>query len=107
MDFGVRDLAFNESVIDKLWRHSVQEFEAWEVLWEDPVFKRQDAQEEIRDDGSLRKTNARLLMIGRTHSGRLLTIVLELPDADGISEVVTGFNSKGNELGWYRQRGGV
>ena len=46
-------------------------------------------------------------MIGRSRSRRLLTIVLELPDANGVSEVVTGFDAKGNEPGWYRQRGGV
>ena len=44
-------------------------------------------------------------MIGRTRAGRLLTIVLEFPDANGICAIVTAFDSKGNELGWYRQSG--
>lgn len=107
MDFGVRDLAIKEVIVDKLWRHHVEEREVWEVLWESPVFKYQEPQDEIREDGTLRQRNARLLMIGRTRSRRIITIVLELPDAFGVSEVVTGFDSKGNELAWYRQGGGV
>ena len=107
MDFGVRDLVVKEFILDKLWRHGIQEHEVWEVHWGAPVFKRQVPHDEIRADGTLRRPPERLLMIGRSRSRRLLTIVLELPDANGVSEVVTGFDAKGNEPGWYRQRGGV
>lgn len=107
MDFGVADLRVSENVSDKLWDHGVEDHEAWEVLWGQPVFRRQEPRDEIRDDGSLRRSPARLLMIGRTRAGRLLTIVLEFLDANGICAVVTAFDSKGNELGWYRQSGGA
>ena len=41
MDFGVVDLSVSENVSDKLWDHGVEDREAWEVLWGQPVFRRQ------------------------------------------------------------------
>lgn len=106
MDFGVRLLAFTPTTSAKLWRRGLSENDAEAVLVHGPVFVPQKAQLEERPGGGLRERPRRLLMIGRNRSGRLLTFVLELPDEDGTSIVVTGFESKGNELTWYRQRGG-
>ena len=106
MDFGVRELEIGDAALDKLWGHSVREHEVWQIFYEHPVLMWQEPSEEERDDGSWRIRPRRILMIGRTRSRRLLTIVLELPDEEGVAEVVTGFDAKGNEPAWYRQRGG-
>lgn len=48
----------------------------------------------------------RLVMIGPDDTGRLLTVVLELPNRYGKSHVVTGFPSNRGQKSRYNQPGG-
>ena len=45
-------------------------------------------------------------MVGPDGSGRLLTFILEYPDPQGASHVVTGWHADRDELARYRQAGG-
>lgn len=78
--------------IDELWRHGLVEEDVLEVSWDDPAF--------LRDT-----VEGRELMIGRTLGGRLLTVVIEPTEIDGVWDVVTGWDSdKGEKTAWRKAR---
>ena len=78
--------------VDELWKHRLDEEDVLEVSWDDRTFFR-----DIVD--------GRELMIGRTFGGRLLTIVVEPTQHDGVWDVVTGWDSdKGERTAWQKAR---
>lgn len=105
MAYRVRGLVWNDVSEDKLAAHGLSIVRAQEVLWGRPRFKTQEEGREI-DEFGVRPRPKRLRMIGPDGSGRLLTIILELPDADGDAHVVTGWPAKPSERTRYRQLGG-
>ena len=80
------------NALDELWGNRIEEDDVLEVSWDDPAF--------FRD-----KVEGRDLMIGRTNGGRLLTIVIEPTDVDGVWDVVTGWDAdKGEKTEWRKAR---
>lgn len=105
MAYRVRDLVWNDVSEDKLAAHGLSIARAQEVLWGRPRFKTQEEGQEV-DEFGVRPRPKRLRMIGRDGSGRLLTVILELPNAEGDAHVVTGWPVKPSERTEYRQMGG-
>ena len=105
MAYRVRGLIWNDVSEDELANHGLSIRLAQEVLWGRPRFKEQKERDEL-DEFGVRPRPRRLRMIGPDGSGRLLTIILELPDADGDAHVVTGWPVKPSERTQYRQLGG-
>lgn len=100
---GVRG---NDATDEHLWQHGLRFVDAIAV-WAGPA-KYFEQPELLEDDGYGRigKRAERTLMIGPDRGGRLLTIVLELPDALRESHVVTGWPSTSAEQSRYHQPGG-
>jgi hypothetical protein len=88
----VTDLFISRSASDKLWSHGIRPEQTDQVLDGAPKFFRQP--------------NGRLRMIGRDFGGRLITLIIEYPDEDGVSDVVTGWPSDRDEDTRYHRPGG-
>lgn len=96
----------NGATDEHLWKHGLTVWDADDV-WEGPA-KYFDQDGTIYEDpgSGLRERPIRTVMIGPDKSGRLLTIILELPDLLGESHVVTGWISTRGERSRYHQPGG-
>ena len=106
MDIPLWGLISNEASDDELWRHGLR-FQDADDVWAGPA-KYFNQAERLRadEDNWLHRQPRRLKMIGPNASGRLLTLILELPNADGYSHVVTGWPSSAGDRSRYNQRGG-
>ena len=101
------DLDASDYVFHKLLRKGLSFDRAVEVLNGKPKFATQ-AEANVPDEfGNDRIQPERLIMIGPDRGGRMLTFVLELPDADRVSQVVTGWESDDAEQSSYDQGGGL
>ena len=100
------NLDWNEAVQDKLWAHGLRPEQAREVLYGAPKLFRQKSAWEVRDDGSLRERPPRILLVGPDRTNQLLSFILEYPDEDGYSHIVTGWPADDDEAAKYRQPGG-
>ena len=88
----VDELRISAKSEDELADHGVSPDEAVEVSWNGPRF--------FRD-----KIQRRELMIGRTHGGRLLTIVVQPANEHGAWDVVTGWDaSTGEATEWKKAK---
>ena len=99
-------LRWNDVTHDKLAAHGVDIDRAIEVADGSPKLFHQERTLILRSDGTFRWQPDRVRMIGPDSTGRLLTFILEYPDADGRSHVVTGWPSDKDERSKYRQPGG-
>lgn len=102
---SVTYLVWNDETEDKLAGRGLRVEDAYGVLDGRLRFFRQRARLEGSSTG-LRERPARLRMIGPDRSGRMLTFILEQPDAAGASHIVTGWLADRDELARYRQAGG-
>ena len=100
------DLDWNESVQEKLWAHGLRPEQAREVLSGAPKLFAQTAATVLKPHGGISTRPARILMVGPDRSGRLLTFILEYPDEDGYSQIVTGWPSDKGEAAKYGHPGG-
>ena len=105
MAYRVRSLVWNDVSEDELANHGLLVEHAQDVLWGRPRFKTQKRRDEL-DEFGVHPRPKRLRMIGPDGSGRLLTIILEMPDAEGRAHIVTGWPVKPSERTEYRQLGG-
>ena len=106
MDLPSRGLLASGGTDDELWAHGLSIEEVDEV-WLGPAKYFDQGERLVEDeDGWLRTQPHRLKMIGPDRTGRLLTIILELPDTEGYSEVVTGWPSSRGERARYDHPGG-
>lgn len=96
-------LTWNATTERKLAAHELTVGDAFDVLHEEPQFYAQGAKPEISDSGFYRTRPARLRMVGPTRSDLMLTFILELPDRDGASHIVTGWESSAKEIETYGQ----
>ena len=89
----ISELRFSASVEDKLASHGVEALEVLEVLWDGPRF--------FRD-----KVDGRTKMIGKTPSGRLLTVIVEPTQDDPTSyDVITAWAAnKAERTAWGRAK---
>lgn len=94
-------LAWNAATEGELAAHELAVSDALYVLRGAPQFYAQGPKPEISSRGFYRIRPPRLRMVGPTPSDRMLTFILELPDEDGASHVVTGWESSPAEIAAY------
>lgn len=99
----VRDLEWSDDALEKIGRRGLTEQDALAVLDNAPQILDQPRKDEPTPDGFMRIRPARLRMIGPGRSNRILTFIIELPDEDGVSALVTGWPSGKSEIAKYRQ----
>ncbi len=102
----IPQLDWDDYTVDHLAKHGLTLDHALEVARGLPVLIDQRAKLVERADGTINWRRARQRMIGRDRSGRLLTFVIEYPDREGKSKIVTGWDADDEEHAKYRQRGG-
>lgn len=96
----------NEATTEELWVHGLTIDDADDV-WEGPAkYFSQPARSDLNPDGASSKQPARVKMVGPDRTGRLLTFILELPDRNGRSHVVTGWIADQDERTRYHRPGG-
>ena len=106
MEIPNNGLSGNDATDEELAAHGLDFFDALDVYDGPAKFFPQAAQLLSDAGGRLREQPARLRMVGPNASGRLLTIVLELPSAEGVSHVVTGYPASSGQRTRYHQPGG-
>ncbi len=92
--------------VDKLWEHGVTLDDAFDVEEIAPEVFRQKARLILRSDGTLHQQPARLRMIGPNRGERMITLIIEYPDMENLSTIVTGYWSSKSDQNDYRQRRG-
>ncbi len=95
------DLSWNDATVAELAAHQLTIRDAAGVFFNEPEFYAQDPSAEIDRRGVYRYRPERLMMIGPTRSGRMLSFILELPDAQQRCHVVTGWDSTPEEVEAY------
>lgn len=85
----------------ELAAHELTVIDAFGVFLTGPRFFRQKSAPEITERGVYRIRPERFRMVGPTPSNRMLTFVLEIPDLDGASHIVTGWDSTLDEIARY------
>ena len=85
MPIRIRGLDYNDATEKELAAHGLDPDDALDVYDGPAKYFPQDAKDRLDDGERLYRQPDRILMIGPDASGRLLTFVLELPDADRIS----------------------
>lgn len=96
MPIKVYDLEWDDGNLDEIARHQVTAIEVFQVLDGSPVFVRNKKQHQ-----------ARLIMIGPTAGGRILSVPIAETPVDGLWRPATGWVSTEAEKARYRaMRGG-
>lgn len=96
----------NDVTTEELWVHGLTIDDADDV-WEGPAkYFTQFARSDVDSDETPFKQPERLKMVGPDLTGRLLTFILELPDRNGRSHVVTGWTADQDERTRYHRPGG-
>ena len=96
----------NDATDEHLWKHGLLMRDA-DRVWMGPAkYFDQGAELEMDEGGRLHERPDRLVMIGPESGGRLLTFILELPDQQGESHVVTGWVATRAQRSRYHQPGG-
>lgn len=95
------DLSWNDATVAELAAHDLTVRDAASVFFNEPEFYAQDPSAEIDSRGLYRYRPERLMMVGPTRSGRMLSFILELPDVEQRCHVVTGWDSAPDEVEAY------
>ena len=99
-------LTANDASYDELAAHGLDFLDALDVYAGPAKYFPQPAREVTDEFGRPRRQPERILMIGPDASGRLLTVVLELPNHERICHVVTGYASANKDRTRYHRHGG-
>ncbi len=103
----IRSLSWNEVSIEELARHGPSTDEAEEVLSEGQAKRFKQPARPRRDSVRMGQMQPeRIKLIGPDRSGRILTLILELPDGDGYAHIVTGWSASAGERTRYHRPGG-
>ena len=100
-DYVVRKLVFTRAVRAKLRARQLRPRHISAVFRIAPYFVQQEERQVPAEPGWLRLQPPRIKMIGPDDSGRLLTVILDEPDADGYAVVVTAYPSGGGDRAEY------
>ena len=95
------DLTWTPATTGHLAAHKISVDDALAVFANDPVFFEQAPAPEFTSAGFFRIRPRRLQMIGHDDQGRLLLFILELPDEEGESLIVSGWEADGDEHAVY------
>ena len=99
-------LTGNDATDDHLWKHGLIFGDAVAVWRGRAKYFEQDESIELDHARRPRVRPERTVMIGPDAGGRLLTIILALPDREQKSHVVTGWSSTPGEQSRYHHPGG-
>ena len=94
-------LTWNSATVAELAAHDLTVADALDVFEGDAEFFAQSPAAEISPRGIFQGRPQRLRMVGPTATGRLLTIILELPDDRLASHIVTGWEADAREAERY------
>ena len=97
----IEDVTWGEAAEDEMARHGMSGWDAQDVFDGSPRFFRQPGKEEMDASGRWRMRPDRIKMVGPDAGSRMLTFVLEYPDSDGLSQVVTGWPADKKERARY------
>ena len=86
----IKAFIWSDAVEEHLARHRIAYFEVEEVFWNIPVWAR-DRDDEPGD----------YFMIGKTDSGRKLTVVVTIDEIRDALKVITGWDSDSEERAKY------
>ena len=101
----IADLVFKHRAREKLWGHGLRPRHVKAVLRNIPLFVWQDEREVPAEPGWLRIQPRRIKMVGPDDSGRLLTAILEPPDHEGATVVVTAYpSSAGDRMAYWTSK---
>ena len=106
VDVPTSGLTGNDVTDEELAAHGLDFIDALAVYNGPAKFFPQSARQRRDALGSVHRQPARLRMIGPNASGRLLTIMLELPTSERVSHVVTGYPANAGQRTRYDQPGG-
>ena len=95
------DLKWTRATAEHLAAHEISVDDALAVLENAPVFFEQDPVSEFTGAGFYRMRPHRLKMLGPDDQGRFLLFILELPDRNGRSGIVTGWVAQKDEVDIY------
>ena len=99
-----QELYWSDETIEKLAAHGLTIADVFAVFERAPVFIVQES----RDAGNSFKTSEerprRVRMIGPGRTDAILTVILEYPDSQDNSNIVTAFDSPRHDLDAYVQR---
>ncbi len=88
--------------------HGLTLDDAFDVEEFAPVTIPQKARWIARRDGTSYRQPERLKMIGPNRGGRMVTLIIEYPDQDNYSTIVTGYwSSNGEQAEYHQRKGGV
>ena len=97
-------LVWNSVTRDKLWYHGLTIDDVLDAARDRPILIHQEGKREEREDRTTRRRPDRQRLIGTDRGNRLLVIVIEYPDEDGRSHIVTGRRAGDRERAEYQQR---
>ena len=103
MATGPRWITWSSLAHDKLAGRGMTVDDAIDVFRGTPVFRRQKADYEELEDGSVRWRQERLVMIGPDRGGRMLVFVLTVPNDYLESRIATGWPATDGQVALYNQ----
>ena len=96
-------LWINDDCREKLAARDLTVEDAHWAFSRDPVWVRQKRQPETAGRGERHSRPGRWRLIGRSLSGEVISVVVELPDRDGRSQIVTAYPSPGRDQARYSE----
>lgn len=106
MAVRIEQLASTDLTEEKLATHGLTLDDAFDVFEDNPrLFPQKRRAEEMRA-GRVRYRPARLKMIGFNRAGDLCRIILEYPDDEFVSDIVTGYRANSDDWDRYAKAGG-
>lgn len=101
----VLDLGLSPTADRKLLSHGLSPRDAEEVLDDSPRFMWADQEDRRRGGDPVPEQPRRIRMIGWNKRRQMLTVILDPPDGEGRSLVITGYPSGRRDRERYRQAG--
>ena len=95
------DLKWTRATAEHLAAHEISVGDARAVFANAPLFFEQDSVPELTNAGFYQMRPRRLQMLGPDDQERVLMVILELPDHEGLSKIVTGWIAQKDEVDIY------
>ena len=106
MRLRILELESNDTTEQKLASHGLSLDDAFDVFEDTPRFFPQKRRAKEMRQGRIRYRPARIKMIGFNRAGDLCRIIIEYPDNELVSEVVTGYWATSDDWDKYEKAGG-
>ncbi len=100
---SIREVLWTESAREKAGARGIVEDDVEDAIRRQPLVREQKSRLVQSNEGVWRVRPTRVLAIGRTSQGEVLTMVFELPDEQGRAVAVTAWHSGENDIARYAQ----